>query len=136
MRPQPAGFHGIPGAGPVATVAATEAPGQAPRALPTMTTVQHASVAMDTIGRRGYRDGCFFLVSLTSGHRQTAVVWPYGYTARANPIGIYNPEGKLVARPGERVSLGGIEESLARVRPGTIANMACLAGAKTAVLIG
>jgi hypothetical protein len=65
-----------------------------------------------------------------------ALVWPYGYTARANPIGIYNPEGKLVARPGERVTLGGGEEPLARVRPGTIANMACLAGAKTAVLIG
>ena len=40
-----------------------------------------------------------------------------------------NPEGRLVARPGERVTLGGGEEPLARVRPGTIANMACLAGA-------
>lgn len=42
-----------------------------------------------------------------AGANQIALFWPYGYTARGNPLAVYDDVGKRVATVGQRVALGG-----------------------------
>jgi len=99
-----------------------------------MTYVQHASLAAMATGRLVLSGGCFYLASLYTARRE-ALVWPYKFSARTSPAGIYDASGRLVARPGEKVNFGGGNVVLAYVAPGTITNTRCLAGARTAWFI-
>lgn len=40
------------------------------------------------------------------------IVWPHGYTARTDPLRVIDENGQVVARVGDRVRLGGGEESI------------------------
>lgn len=42
-----------------------------------------------------------------AGAESTVLVFPNGYTARADPYAILNPDGEVVAREGDTVRLGG-----------------------------
>ena len=42
-----------------------------------------------------------------SGSDQKAFIWPAGYSAAGNPLGVYNASGKLTAIVGEPVELSG-----------------------------
>jgi hypothetical protein len=44
---------------------------------------------------------------LGDGTKRTALVWPPGYSARGNPLAVYDQRGVRVAVVGKRVSLGG-----------------------------
>lgn len=39
--------------------------------------------------------------------RRTVPVWPFGYTAEADPLRIYDQDGDLVAEEGDRIRMGG-----------------------------
>jgi hypothetical protein len=47
---------------------------------------------------------CFWL---GSGEDREALLWPPGYSARANPLSIYDKDGHLIASVGDMVTLGG-----------------------------
>ena len=38
---------------------------------------------------------------------RTAPIWPFGYTAAANPLRIFDHDGRLVAREGDVIQVGG-----------------------------
>jgi hypothetical protein len=44
---------------------------------------------------------------LGDGSDRMALVWPYGYSARGNPLSVYDQNGALIGVAGKRVSLGG-----------------------------
>ena len=44
---------------------------------------------------------------LEQGSRRVALVWPPGYSARGNPLSVYDERGALIGVVGKRVSLGG-----------------------------
>ncbi len=46
-------------------------------------------------------------LSVSFGQSRTAVIWPAGFTARGNPIGVYNADGALFAIAGQQVKVGG-----------------------------
>jgi hypothetical protein len=102
--------------------------------LPTMTSVQHASLASLAAGRLVLSKGCFYLAS-THSAKQIRLVWPYRFTSRTDPAGIYDSHGTLVARPGDEIVVGGGPEILAHIAPGTITNTQCLTGATNAWFI-
>jgi hypothetical protein len=41
------------------------------------------------------------------GADRHALIWPAGYVARGNPVGVYDPSGTLVVMAGQKASLGG-----------------------------
>jgi hypothetical protein len=47
---------------------------------------------------------CFWLGTSSGGQ---PLSWPYGYSARANPLAVYDDTGGRVATVGQRVSLTG-----------------------------
>jgi hypothetical protein len=114
------------------TVASSRA---AVKPLPALTVVPQSYLSSLAGGRLVFVDGCFYLAPLFGSHRWD-VVWPVGYTARAKPLGVYDAQGRLVARPGQGDILFGTPEVLAAVPSGTVANTQCLAGATDAVFIG
>jgi hypothetical protein len=99
-----------------------------------MTYVQHASLAALATGRLVLSGGCFYLASLYTAKRES-LVWPYKFSSRTSPAGVYDANGRLVASPGEKVEVGGGSAVLAHVAPGAITNTKCLAGARTAWFI-
>lgn len=105
-----------------------------PEVLPAMTHVQHASLASITSGHLVLSGGCFYLA--THNAEWISLVWPYQFSAGTGPVGVYDANDKLVARPGEELTLGGGPEILAHVAPGTITNTHCLAGAAEAWFVG
>lgn len=48
---------------------------------------------------------CFW-VSIVGGDR-AALVWPYGFSAAADPLAVRGPDGQILAEPGDMVALGG-----------------------------
>jgi hypothetical protein len=44
---------------------------------------------------------------LGDGSKRMALVWPPGYSARGNPLAVYDERGALIGVVGKRVSLGG-----------------------------
>lgn len=54
------------------------------------------------------RDGaaCFWL-DWPKGIPGSALVWPYGFSATADPLALLGPDGKVIARPGDTLVLGG-----------------------------
>ncbi len=48
---------------------------------------------------------CFWLAA--EGEDREALEWPPGYSARQNPLSIYDQDGHIVATVGDFVSLGG-----------------------------
>ncbi len=58
------------------------------------------------LGGQSNADGsaCFWL---GSGEDRSALLWPPGYSARANPLSIFDKNGHLIATVGEVVTLGG-----------------------------
>ena len=134
-QPVPQGHQPVAGSTRVSTVSRGTGPlPSKPIALPAMTYVQHASLAAMATGRLVLRGGCFYLASLYTAKRE-ALVWPYKFSARISPAGVYDASGRLVARPGENVDFGGGDVVLANVVPGAITNTQCLAGARTAWFI-
>jgi len=134
-QPLQQGHQPISGAAQVSTVSrGTAASPSKPIALPAMAHVQHAFLAAAATGRLVLSGGCFYLASLYTAKRE-ALVWPYKFTARTSPAGVYDASGRLVARPGEKVDFGGGDMVLANVAPGTITSTRCLAGARTAWFI-
>jgi hypothetical protein len=99
-----------------------------------MAHVQHAFLAAMAAGRLELSRGCFYLASRYNA-RRISLVWPYKFSSRTSPAGIYDASHRLVARPGEKVTLGGGYEVLAHVAAGTITNTRCLADARTAWFI-
>ena len=129
------GHQPVSGTAQVSTVSRGTAPSPSkPIALPAMTHIQHASLAALATGRLVLSGGCFYLASLYTAKRES-LVWPYKFSARTSPAGVYDASGRLVARPGEKVDFGGGNVVLANVAPGTITNTRCLAGARTAWFI-
>ncbi len=59
-------------------------------------------------------------LSVTFGQSRTAVIWPAGFTARGNPIAVYDADGKLLAVAGQQVKVGGglVSSSQSRKAPG------------------
>ena len=102
--------------------------------LPAMSSVPGAALTSLATGRLGFSDGCFFLTSLVNDRRMD-LVWPFRYTARTSPLGVYDASGRLVARPDDAVAFGGGPVILAHVSAGTVVNTGCLAGASTAWFI-
>lgn len=102
--------------------------------LPSMTRAQSAFLASITSGDLVLSGGCFYLAS-TGSTKLIRLVWPYRFTSRTEPVGIYDGHGTLVARPGDELALGGGPEILAQIAPGTITNTQCLTGTKTAWFI-
>jgi len=100
-----------------------------------MTHVQHSALASITSGHLVLNGGCFYLATPHNAGR-ISLVWPYKFSAGTGPVGIYDANDKLVARPGEELVLGGDPEILAHVTPGTITNTRCLAGATNAWFVG
>jgi hypothetical protein len=47
---------------------------------------------------------CFWLGTNSAGE---ALSWPYGYSARANPLAVYDDSGNRVAVVGHRVTMAG-----------------------------
>jgi len=47
---------------------------------------------------------CFWLGTSSGGQ---ALSWPYGYSARGNPLAVYDDTGNRVAAVGQRVTLTG-----------------------------
>ena len=101
--------------------------------LPVMSHPQNVFLDALAHGNLVFSGGCFFLMS--PGSSEMDLVWPYRYHTGTGAPAIYNASGVLVARPGDKVLLGGGGESLADIIPGSIANTRCLAGAKTAWFI-
>jgi hypothetical protein len=57
------------------------------------------------LGRaNGDGTACFWLGNISDGR---ALSWPYGYSARANPLAVYNDAGDRVAAVGQRVTMAG-----------------------------
>ena len=58
------------------------------------------------LGGRTNPDGtaCFWLGQSDAG---VALSWPYGYSARANPLAVYDDSGNRVATVGQRVVMAG-----------------------------
>jgi len=102
--------------------------------FPAMTRAQSAALGSLASGRLIVSGGCFYLAPPGST-KQIGLVWPYGFTARTGPAGIYDGHGTLVARPGDDLVLGGGPEILAQVPPKTITNTQCLTGITTAWFI-
>jgi hypothetical protein len=46
---------------------------------------------------------CFWVGASTA----MALSWPYGYSARANPLAVYDEAGNRVAAVGQKVTMGG-----------------------------
>lgn len=65
------------------------------------------ALASGVLRGTGNPDGtaCLWLEDLSS-HR-VALVWPPGYSARGNPLSVYDERGALIGVVGKRVSLGG-----------------------------
>ncbi|MGD0705074.1 MAG: hypothetical protein ABSA02_34950 [Trebonia sp.] len=103
-------------------------------ALPTMTSVPGAALASVAFGSLSFSDGCFSLTSSVNGRRMD-LVWPVSYRAGTSPLGVYDAHGRLVARPGDKITFGGGPEVLAHVSHGTVMNTGCLTGARTAWFI-
>jgi hypothetical protein len=53
----------------------------------------------------------------TAGMHQTAVIWPAGFTARGNPVTIYDATGKRFAVTGKPVDLAGGQVMSTQKRP-------------------
>ncbi len=53
----------------------------------------------------------------TAGMHQTAVIWPAGFTARGNPVTIYDTTGKRFAVTGKPVDLAGGQVMSTQKRP-------------------
>src|SRR5258708_27189842 len=49
------------------------------------------------------RTACFWIGASTG----MALSWPYGYSARANPLAVYDDARNRVAAVGQRVAMGG-----------------------------
>jgi hypothetical protein len=47
---------------------------------------------------------CFWIGTTSKGQ---ALSWPYGYSARANPLAVYDDSGNRVAVVGNRVAMAG-----------------------------
>jgi hypothetical protein len=62
--------------------------------------------AVGVLGGQTNTDGtaCFWLGDAGSG---TALFWPYGYSARTNPLAVYDASGNRVAAVGQTVTMGG-----------------------------
>lgn len=43
----------------------------------------------------------------TGGNGRTAPIWPFGYTATSDPLQIFDQDGRLVAREGDVIQMGG-----------------------------
>jgi hypothetical protein len=58
------------------------------------------------LGGQTNADGsaCFWL---GSGEDRAALLWPPGYSARANPLSIFDEKGQMIATVGEVVTLDG-----------------------------
>ena len=54
----------------------------------------------------GEGTACVQLVA--PGQSAVALLWPSGFTAKANPLRIYNPQGSEVAAEGDTVTAGGV----------------------------
>lgn len=47
---------------------------------------------------------------ITMNTHDEALLWPYGYTARGNPIAVYDDSGSRVALVGQQIVVGGARE--------------------------
>jgi hypothetical protein len=134
-QPVPQGHQLASGTAQVSAVSGGTAPSPSkPIALPAMAHIQHAFLTAIATGRLVLSGGCFYLADLYDA-RRISLVWPYQYSARSSPPGVYDANDRLVARPGEKVFFGGGYVVLAHVAPGTIMNTQCLTGAKGAWFI-
>jgi hypothetical protein len=43
------------------------------------------------------------------------ILWPYGYTARSNPLRVLDESGRVLARVGDQVNLGGGEVPMTNI---------------------
>ena len=50
---------------------------------------------------------CFWVSPGGYDYAKTALVWPHGFSARDNPVRLIGPDGQILARPGDLVTLGG-----------------------------
>ncbi len=50
---------------------------------------------------------CFWVRPGGYDYARTALVWPHGFSARDNPVRLIGPDGQVLARLGDLVTLGG-----------------------------
>jgi photosystem II stability/assembly factor-like uncharacterized protein len=50
---------------------------------------------------------CFWVSPGGYDYARTALVWPHGFSARDNPVRLIGPDGQVLARLGDLVTLGG-----------------------------
>lgn len=77
-------------------------------AVPLDTNDSRAGGGMQALGsftvRYDARQRCVYL---DDGHRRVAALWPFGYTARADPLRIVDARGAVVLREGDQFRSGG-----------------------------
>ncbi|MDQ6879101.1 MAG: hypothetical protein M3082_15710 [Candidatus Dormibacteraeota bacterium] len=73
---------------------------------PTLDTIGSLSSATRVLRGQTSADGsaCFWF---GSGDDRTALHWPPGYSARDNPLSVFDAKGHMIATVGERVTLDG-----------------------------
>ena len=66
---------------------------------------------MDALGRFvlafDHERGCAYFGSAAGTGERVVPVWPFGYSARANPLTIYDFDGNVVAAEGDTLEVGG-----------------------------
>ncbi len=82
----------------------------------TPTVPDTATILHGPLGATVNNDGTA-CVWATAGMHQTAVIWPAGFTARGNPVTIYDAAGKRFAVTGKPVDLAGGQVMSTQKRP-------------------
>ena len=82
------------------------------------------ALTIGTLGSGRYRGRWCVWLTGRSGSGRFPIVWPAGFRAQRHPLELLNSQGRVVARGGERIKLGG---GLAPTR-----NEPCMLGHKEA----
>jgi hypothetical protein len=72
--------------------------------------------------------GCLWLKPILGAARRVPVVWPAGFHARLSPVELFNVQGRVIARAGDRLQFGGFQASVRASRP-------CMLGQRYAALV-
>jgi hypothetical protein len=67
----------------------------------------HLALAIGTLAAGTYRGHWCVWLGAGPGSRREPIVWPAGFRARRHPLELVDSRGKVVARGGERIKIGG-----------------------------